>query len=260
MNARVASIGLRGMEGYVVHVEVKVMIGADAIVIVGLPDASVKESKERVAAALHSLGYSLASQKIIIHLSPAELKKNGPMFDLAMAISILISLKEIKAAIPEHTGFIGSLSLDGRVQPVEGMLPAVLAAKKLGLKKLYMPFDERLPVLELDDLEIVYISSVEEVLLHLKGQGAIPLFPQAKTAESRSHHSDFRKISGHSYAKYALEVAAAGEHHVFMTGPPGCGKSLLAESFPSIMPSLSKEAQLEMISLYQLSGSTWKHT
>ncbi|MGM0777913.1 MAG: YifB family Mg chelatase-like AAA ATPase [Bacillota bacterium] len=260
MCARVASIGLRGMEGYLVHVEVKVMIGVDSLVIVGLPDASVKESKERVAAALHSQGYSLSSQKIIIHLSPAELKKNGPLFDLAMAISILVSLKELKPIIPEHTGFIGSLSLDGRVQPVEGMLPAVLAAKKLGLKKLYMPFDERLPALEFKDLEIVYVSSLEEVILHLNGQEIIPLFQRAKAVENQSYAADFKKIVGHSYAKYALEVAAAGEHHVFMTGPPGCGKSLLAETFPSIMPPLSKEAQLEMISLYQLSGSLWEHT
>ncbi|PWW31290.1 magnesium chelatase subunit ChlI-like protein, partial [Cytobacillus oceanisediminis] len=260
MCARIASIGLRGMEGYLVHVEVKAMIGVDSIVIVGLPDASVKESKERVAAALHSLGYSLASQKIIIHLSPAELKKNGPMFDLAMAISILVSLKELKTTIPQNTGFIGSLSLDGRIQPVEGMLPAVLAAKKLGLKKLYMPFDERLPVLEFKDLEIVYITSLEEVILHLNGQGTIQLFPKAKVIENLSNYTDFQQIVGHSYAKFALEVAAAGEHHVFMIGPPGCGKSLLAESFPSIMPPLSKEAQLEMISLHQLSGGSWEHT
>ena len=205
---RVASIDLRGMEAYLVHVEVKVMIGVDSIVIVGLPDASVKESKERVAAALHSQGYSLSSQKIIIHLSPAELKKNGPLFDLAMAISILVSLKELKPIIPEHTGFIGSLSLDGRVQPVEGMLPAVLAAKKLGLKKLYMPFDERLPALEFTDLEIVYVSSLEEVILHLNGQEIIPLFQRAKVVENQSHSADFKKIVDYSYAKYALEVAA----------------------------------------------------
>ncbi|MBT2708636.1 ATP-binding protein [Pseudomonas sp. ISL-84] len=177
-----------------------------------------------------------------------------------MAISVLISFKELKVNIPDHTGFVGALSLDGRVQPVEGMLPAVLAAKKLGLKKLYMPFDERLPALEFKELEIVYISSLNEVILHLNGQGSIPLFPKTKVVDNQIYSTDFKEIVGHSYAKYALEIAAAGEHHVFMTGPPGCGKSLLAESFPSIMPPLSKEAQLEMISLYQLSGSSWEYT
>ena len=108
--------------------------------------------------------------------------------------------------------------------------------------------------------EIVYVSSLEEVILHLNGQGIIPMFQKAKVVENQSHSSYFKKIVGHSYAKYALEVAAAGEHHAFMTGPPGCGKSLLAETFPSIMHPLSKEAQSEMISLYQLSGSLWEHT
>lgn len=258
MCARAVSIGLRGMDGYLVEVEVKALAGMDSIIIVGLPDASVKESKERVSAALHSLGISLLGQKIIIHLSPAEMKKNGPMFDQAMAISVLQSVGELKADIPDHTGFIGALSLDGRVLPVEGMLPAVLAAKKLGIKKLYMPFDERLPALKFNDLEIVYISSLEETINHLKGQEAAQLFVKTKEAEARVSHQDFNQIIGHGYVKNALEVAAAGEHHVFMTGPPGCGKSLLAESFPSIMPALTNEARLEVISLYQLNGSTSK--
>ncbi|WP_308315070.1 magnesium chelatase domain-containing protein [Bacillus sp. M6-12] len=245
MSARVTSIGLKGMEGYLVYAEVKAMVGVDSIVIVGLPDAAVKESKERIAAAFHSLGYSLSSKKIIIHLSPAEMKKNGPMFDLAMAISVLISLKELKMAIPEHIGFIGALSLDGRVQPVEGMLPAVLAAKKLGLKRLYMPFDERLPVLDFKEMDIIYISTLEEVIKHLKGQEITSLFSKPKELETGTNFTDFQQIIGHSYAKFALEIAAAGELHIFMSGPPGCGKSLLSESFPSIMPPLSNEAQLE---------------
>ncbi|WP_174734339.1 ATP-binding protein [Mesobacillus harenae] len=116
MCARAVSIGLRGIDGYLVEVEVKALAGMDAIIIVGLPDASVKESKERVSAVLHSLGISLLGQKIIIHLSPAEMKKNGPMFDQAMAISVLQSVGELKADNPDYTGFIGALSLDGRVQ------------------------------------------------------------------------------------------------------------------------------------------------
>jgi magnesium chelatase family protein len=150
----------------------------------------------------------------------------------------------------------GALSLDGGVRAVEGMLPSVLAAKKLGISKVYMPFDPELPTLELDGVEIVYISNLEEVLQHLSGQTILPIYPKPlKAKEVVPSLNNFNQIIGHSYAKRALEVAAAGEHHLFMTGPPGCGKSMLAESFPSILPPLTKEAQLQVISLYQISTS-----
>ncbi|PLR77824.1 magnesium chelatase [Bacillus sp. V3-13] len=260
MCVKVTSIGLKGMEGYRVNVEVKIIVGIDSIVIVGLPDASIKESKERIVAALNSLGYSLSCQKVVINLSPPEQKKNGPMYDLPMAISVLLGLKGIEVQIPDHVGFLGALSLDGSIHPVEGMLPAVLAAKKVGLTKLYMPYDEKLPVLEFEGLEIIYVSSLHEVIKHLSGEEIIPFHPRTKEPVASINLMDFQQIIGHSYAKYALEVAAAGEHHVYMTGPPGCGKSLLAESFSSILPTLTKEAQLEMISLYQLRGITYPHT
>jgi magnesium chelatase family protein len=259
VSIKVTSIGLKGMEGYLVNVTVKAFAGVESIVIVGLPDASVKESKDRIMAALHSFGHSLADKKIIISLSPSEQKKNGPMFDLAMAVCVLLCIKALKVKIPDHTGFIGALSLYGEIESVEGMLPTVLAAKRLGIKRLYMPFDERLPLLEFDELEIVYVSSLNEVVQHLSGQSILPFFPQQKEENVSLNYIDFQQIIGHSYAKSALEVAAAGEHHVFMTGPPGCGKSMLAESFPSILPPLTKEAQLEMMSLYSLSGISFPH-
>ncbi len=247
------------MEGYRVNVEVKSLVGVESVVIVGLPDASVKESKDRIMASLHSLGYSLAERRIIISLSPSEQKKNGPMFDLAMALCVLVSTQELNVKIPSHTGFIGALSLHGEIQPVEGMLPAVLSAKKLGLTRLYMPFDERLPILDFKELEIVYVSTLHEVIDHLSGKEIPQIISQPKEEEMLVSTIDFQQIIGHSYAKTALEVAAAGEHHLLMTGPPGCGKSMLAESFPSILPPLSREPQLEMISLYQLSGLTYPH-
>ncbi|WP_338109125.1 YifB family Mg chelatase-like AAA ATPase [Pseudalkalibacillus hwajinpoensis] len=225
----------------------------ETIVIVGLPDASVKESKERVAAALHSMNHSLTDQKIIINLSPAEQKKNGPLFDLPMALGVLLSMKEIQVKLSEDFAFIGALSLDGGIRSVEGMLPAILAAKKLGLKRLYLPFDESLPLLDFKGLDIIYVSSVSEVIQHLSGQTILSFTPtkiqEESIVASRVHSSE---IVGHSYAKRALEIAAAGEHHVFMSGPPGCGKSMLAEAFPSILPPLTEEARLGVMSLYQL--------
>lgn len=164
--------------------------------------------KERVTAALHSLGTKITDRKLIVNLSPSEQKKNGPIFDLPMAIGILKSIGEIKVRIPASTCFIGALSLDGTILPFDGLLAAALGAKRLGFSRLYMPYD-------------------------------------------------FCDVIGHKLAKRALEIAAAGEHHVFMTGPPGCGKSLLAETLPTILPPLSNEAQQEKISLYQLAGSEY---
>ena len=262
MWAKVTSIGLKGMMGYRMHVEAGSYVGNDSFKIVGLPDAAVKESKERIIAALRTLGYHLSGQKIIINLSPADQKKFGSMFDLPMAVAILKSLHELEVTVHEDTGFLGSLSLDGSIQPVEGMLPAVLAAKRLGIQKLYMPYDKDLPVLELEPMRIIYVTSLQETISHLSGQWTPPFFKKKEDEKFNSSidYLDMEQIIGHKSAKHALEVAAAGEHNVLMTGPPGCGKSMLAESFPSILPALSKESLLEVISLYQLSQNSYPHS
>lgn len=256
MIAKVTTIGLKGIEGYRVQVEVQTTCGMAAFIIVGLPDASVRESKQRVSAALHSLENYLVDQKTIVNLSPSEQKKNGPLFDLPIAIGILKSMNVIDTQIDSNTGFIGALSLDGTVLAVEGMLPAVLAAKRIGLTTLYMPYSENLPVLEIEGLDIIYISSIQQVIQNLCGKPIkMVRVNRIPSMQKIYHHDkDFSSIIGHQEAKRALEIAAAGEHHVFMVGPPGSGKSMLAETFPSILPPLSREAQLEKISLYELAG------
>ncbi|KSU60390.1 magnesium chelatase [[Bacillus] enclensis] len=258
MSAKVTSIGLKGLEGYAVQVEVQVVEGMESIVVVGLPDASVKESKERVSAALRSLGFSLVDMKVIINLSPAEQKKNGPLFDLAIAIGVLKSADFLKDDVPKNAGFIGALSLDGTVLPVEGMIAAILAAKKLKLRTLFLPFDPSIPSIDIPGLELVYIETIRDVLDVLSGQQLLP-FPriEERREEQQTIDRDFNQIIGHEFAKRAMEIAASGEHFLLMDGPPGCGKSLLAETFRSILPPLSKEAQLEKISLYQLAGAPY---
>ncbi|MDG5789319.1 YifB family Mg chelatase-like AAA ATPase [Evansella sp. AB-P1] len=259
MSIKVNSIGLKGLEGYTVQVEVQVKEGIESIVVVGLPDASVKESKERVSAALHSMGYSLVDRKVIINLSPAEQKKNGPLFDLAIALGILKSGDFIQEKIPNEAGFIGALSLDGTVLPVEGMIAAVLAAKKLNLKKLFLPYDPTIPKVDIANMELIYITMIQDVIDHLAGRKPFPFIqPTIVPMEEKIIERNFNQIIGHECAKRALEIAAAGEHYVLMDGPPGCGKSLLAETFSSILPPLSKEAQLEKISLYQLAGTSYQ--
>lgn len=256
MSAKVTSIGLKGLEGYRVQVEVQVVEGMESIVVVGLPDASVKESKERVSAALRSLGFPLVDMRVIINLSPAEQKKNGPLFDLAIALGVLKSGNFMKDTIPKDAGFIGALSLDGTVLPVEGMIAAILAAKKLKLRTLYLPFDPTIPKIEIPELELVYIETLQDIIDVLSGQQLLPIVhPTDKVEEVREMERNFNQILGHEFAKRALEIAASGEHYVLMDGPPGCGKSLLAETFRSILPPLSKEGQLEKISLHQLAGA-----
>ncbi|PGT89041.1 YifB family Mg chelatase-like AAA ATPase [Bacillus sp. AFS040349] len=258
MSSKVTSIGLKGLEGYRIQVEVQVKEGLETMIIVGLPDASVKESKERVAAALHSLGFSLVDMKVTINLSPAEQKKNGPLFDLAIAVGVLKSGNFLKESIPKDSGFIGALSLDGSVLPVEGMLAAILAAKKLQLRKLFLPYDPTIPNIEITGLELVYIETLQDVIDVLRGQQLLPFIqPQKTLKESQPILRDFNQVIGHEYAKRALEIAASGEHYVLMEGPPGCGKSLLAETFQSIIPQLSEEGQLEKVSLYQIAGASY---
>lgn len=255
---KVCSIGLRGMEGYRVQVEVKELPGMPSVVIVGLPDTSVKEAKERVIAALHAFGCDVMNQKLVIHLSPPERKKQSPMFDLAMAIGILKVKGKLEQPIPSHIAFLGSLSLDGTIQSVDGMLPAILAAKKLGFQQVYAPYDPTFPFQYLQHIDCVFVQTLDQVMQCLQGQPVLfstNHLPSAVDPPQKTHR-DFEHIIGHDYAKYALEVSAAGEHNVLMIGPPGCGKSLLAETFPTILPRLSDEAQLEVLSLYQLAGET----
>ncbi|MBN8209844.1 YifB family Mg chelatase-like AAA ATPase [Bacillus sp. NTK071] len=258
MSAKVTSIGLKGLEGYRVQVEVQITEGIETVIIVGLPDASVKESKERVSAALYSIGFPLVDSKVVINLSPAEQKKYGPLFDLPIAIGILKEIKALRDNIPPNTGFIGALSLDGTILPVEGMIAAILAAKKLQLQTLFLPFDLTIPTVEMDELELVYVQTIQDVVDLLFGQQILPVTkPKESINEFIHFQRNFNQILGHDFAKRALEIAASGEHYLLMDGPPGCGKSLLAETFPSILPSLSKEAQLEKISLYQLAGAPY---
>ncbi|GAA0432141.1 YifB family Mg chelatase-like AAA ATPase [Lentibacillus halophilus] len=261
MATTVSSIGLKGMEGYRVDVEVQLLPGIEGVHIVGLPDASVKESKDRVMAALYANDCDVPDKKIVINLSPAEQKKNSPIFDLAMAIGIMKEAGEIKDAIPDAAAFLGVLSLDGTIKPVDGMLPAIVAAKKEGFKQLYLPPMKDMPFPQIDGMECCFVETLHDVVASFSGQlssYAITSMPSSETKnpEPVTYDKDFQHILGHNQAKRALEIAAAGDHNVLMTGPPGCGKSLLAETFPSILPLLSDNQQFDVLSIYQLAGMT----
>jgi magnesium chelatase family protein len=263
MTTIVSSIGLKGLEGYHVRVQVRISTGKESMVIVGLPDASVKESRERVLASLGHFDVDVTDKKVIVNLSPPEHKKNGPLFDLAIAVAALKEQKVIKEEIPIETAFLGVLALDGSVEKADGMLPALISAKALGLKRVFLPYDPAIPIDMLQNLECIIVHHIEEIVQHLAGQESLSFqyfLPKLQPIDKSPYFSeppqkDFSTIIGHEQAKRALEVAAAGEHNVLMTGPPGCGKSLLAETFPSILPTLTNQAQLEVMSIYQLAGA-----
>ncbi|WP_400243833.1 YifB family Mg chelatase-like AAA ATPase [Niallia sp. JL1B1071] len=264
MTSKVSSIGLKGMEGYRVQVEVRISQDTESMVIVGLPDASVKESRERVLASIAHFDLDVTDKKVVVNLSPSDQKKNGSLYDLAIAMAALKELGEVKREIPTDTAFIGALSLDGSVVSGEGILPAVIAAKGLGIKEVYLPYDPVLPLHMLQDINCIVVRHIEEVVQHLEGQESLLSQPHYSSenhliSNVATHQKDFCHVIGQEKAKRALEIAAAGEHNLLMNGPPGCGKSLLAESFPSIFPSLTNQAQLEVMSLYQLAGEKRIH-
>lgn len=226
----VTSIGLQGLEGYKVSVEVELLDGVESMTIVGLPGAAVKESRERVLAVLKGFDCDFSDQKVIVYLSPAEERKIGPLFDVAIAVAMLRSNGHLKKSIPKDTAFLGSLSLDGSIHTVKGMLPAVISSKRLGIKKLYLPDDCSFPVQQINGIELLYVEHLKDVIDYLSGQPILPLHPR----ETPTFHQptyfegkDFQYIIGHQQAKRALEIAAAGGHNVLMSGPPWCGKSLL---------------------------------
>jgi len=232
MTVKVTSIGLKGLEGYRVQVEVRIFHDTESMVIVGLPDASVKEARERVLASLAHFDLDVTDKKVVVNLSPSDQKKNGALFDLAIAIAALKELNEVRSKIPEGIAFIGALSLDGSIVSGEGILPALIAAQRLGMKRVYVPYDPVLPFPMLKEIECIVVQHIEEVVGHLEGQQCLAL--QSKSTQvinlpntsDDSLQKDFSHVIGHEQAKRALEIAASGEHNLLMSGPPGCGKSI----------------------------------
>ncbi|MFS0864566.1 magnesium chelatase domain-containing protein [Fredinandcohnia sp. 179-A 10B2 NHS] len=222
----VTSIGLQGLEGYKVSVEVQIIPGKDSVSIVGLPDACVKESKDRVLAALYSINCQFPEKKIVINLSPTEQKKNSPLFDVAMAVGLMKEMNYFQDKIPPNSAFLGVLSLNGEIRAVRGMLPAILAAKKHHIKILYLLYIEDLPFSEIEGIELRFVHSIQEVIQSFSGQviaslpssSKSPQIPINSTAKSNISEKNFKHIIGHKQAKRALEIAVAGAHNVLQFG------------------------------------------
>ena len=262
MIAKVVSYGIQGVSGYAVQVEADITLlrqpgAAASFDIVGLPDASVKESRERVRAAIVNSAFAYPDQRITVNLAPADTRKIGPIYDLPIAVCLLAALGHVPQQALEGTALLGELSLNGEVRPVQGALPMTLAARSDGLQRILLPADNGPESACVEGIDVVAVESLSDVVAYLQGDKDIPPLERTQwqqEAEQGGDSCDFKYIRGQYMAKRALEIAAAGGHNVLMAGPPGSGKTMLARAFPTILPPLSYEESLETTNIHSIAG------
>ncbi len=255
MLAKVISCALIGLEGALVEVEVDIASGLPNFFVVGLPDDAVREARERVRAAVRNSGFTFPMRRIIVNLAPADLKKEGPAYDLPIAVGVLLSSGQLEADI-SNTLFLGELSLDGTLRHTSGILPMVALAKQMGLSNVIVPETDAREASLVGGVRIIPLSSLSQVAAFLRGEFS-PVAPVLETPSLQSEelsNLDLAYIKGQEHVKRALEVAAAGGHNMVMSGPPGSGKTLLARALPSILPQLTDSEALEVTKIYSISG------
>ena len=255
MVSRVRSLGIRGIGGYEVSVECSTAQGLPEFNIVGLPDAAVKEARDRVRAAIRNSGLHFPVSRITVNLAPADTRKAGTTYDLPVLLGILAAAGEIKEP-PEDCAFIGELSLAGALRPVRGALPMALAAARAGIRRLFVPAENASEAAFADGVEVYGAGSVEELLEYFRGRTELERAEPPRVHSRRSGGVDFAEVKGQAAVKRALEVAAAGGHNILMVGPPGAGKSMLAKRIVGILPDMSRAEMLQTTEIHSVAGLT----
>ncbi|MCL4488712.1 MAG: YifB family Mg chelatase-like AAA ATPase [Chloroflexi bacterium] len=255
MLAKVNSCAIVGLDGALVDVEVDVSNGQPGFTIVGLPDAAVQESRERVRAAIKNSSFNYPfNKRITVNLAPADLRKEGPAYDLPIAVGLLMASEQLRSDLT-HAFIIGELSLDGVVRHTNGVLPMASLARQCDIKTLFVPASDAAEAALVPGLVVFPIESLFALVAHLQSMQPIAPYRPGRKFEPEaapSYATDFAEVRGQEHVKRALEVAAAGQHNVIMVGPPGAGKTLLARSMPSILPNLTLEEALEVTRIYSV--------
>jgi len=256
MLARIFSCAVIGLEGVIVEVEVDTGPGLPKMVIVGLPDAAVQESRERVRSAVHNAGFDYPRRALTVNLAPASVRKEGPAYDLPIALGVLTATHQLDPDSLEDSLVIGELSLDGSVRHVRGVLPMAATARQQNYSRVFVPAGDAAEAALIPGLEVIPVNSLTELVMHLRGEIHLQVTPTIDPADvDNPILSDFSEIKGQEHAKRALEVAAAGGHNVLMIGPPGSGKTLLARAMPSILPKMTIDEALDVTRIYSVADA-----
>ncbi len=256
MLSKVNSCAVIGLDCEPVEVELDISPGLGAITVVGLPDTAVQESKERVRSAVKNSGYIYPATRVTINLAPADIKKEGPAYDLPIAVGVLVATEQLNADL-EDSLFVGELALNGQLRHTNGVLPIAIYAKQKGYKKLYVPEVNEYEASLVEGIDIIPVKNLLQLIDHLNGVKIVSpaeVHDINELDEQVDFSVDMAYVKGQEHVKRALEIAASGGHNVLMSGPPGTGKTLLARTVPTILPKMTKEEALEVTKIYSIAG------